>query len=91
MSEELFVDGIGEVVITGMVVRIDFMTLDPSKRDEHGRPTPGLRQRVVMPIDSFVRAAETLSGTLKKMESLGVIKKKAGGGVAVEAAPSAVN
>ena len=60
MSDELFVDGVGEVVITGMVVRIDLVAFNTSDRNEQGRPKGEVRQRIVMPVDGFVRAVQTL-------------------------------
>ena len=75
MSEELFVDGIGNVVITGMVIRFDLMALDLSKKDDQDRPLPVVRQRVVMPIDGFLRTFQTLGATVAKLEEAGVIRK----------------
>lgn len=88
MSEELYIDGIGDVVITGMVIRFDLMVLDPSKRDDKNQPQPAVRQRVVMPLDGFLRAVQTLSATLPQLEKIGVIKKgqKAGAAAAVDPA-----
>jgi len=76
MSDEIFVDTVGEVVITGGVVRIDLMAVDPSKRDAQGRPTPTLRQRIVMPADGFARLAIAMSGTLGTLEKMGLIKRR---------------
>ena len=76
MSDELFVDGVGEVIITGMVVRIDLMAFDTSERNEQGRPKGEVRQRIVMPVDGFVRAVQTLGGTIAKLEEIRVIKKR---------------
>ena len=79
MAEEKFVDGIGEISISGMVVRFDMLALDPSIKDKKGQPTPVLRQRVVMPIDGFVRSVEKLHGALPQLEKLGILKRKANG------------
>lgn len=79
MADEKFVDGIGNIGITGMVVRFDMLALDPSIRDKEGQPTSVLRQRVVMPIDGFVRAVEKLNATLPQLEKMGVLKRKTNG------------
>ena len=34
MPDELYIDGIGNVAITGMVIRFDLMALDRSQRDD---------------------------------------------------------
>ena len=75
MTEEIYIDGIGNVAITGMVIRFDLMVLDPSQRYDKNQPQPAVRQRVVMPIDGFLRAVQTLGATLPQLEKIGVIKK----------------
>lgn len=79
MADEKFIDGIGNIAITGMVVRFDMLALDPSIRDKNDKMTPVLRQRVVMPIDGFVRAVQQLSGALPQLEKMGVLKRKPNG------------
>ena len=80
MVDERFVDAIGNIGITGMVVRFDLLALDPIVRDKDGNLTPVLRQRIVMPIDGFVRAVEKLGGALPQLEKMGVLKRKSDGG-----------
>ena len=75
MTEEVYIDSIGNVAITGMVIRFDLLALDPSQRDDKGRPQPAVRQRVVMPLDGFLRAVQSLNSTLPQLEKIGVIKK----------------
>ncbi|HSG94174.1 MAG TPA: hypothetical protein VLA28_01550 [Afifellaceae bacterium] len=75
MSEELFADGIGNIAVTGMVIRFDLMALDRSQRDDQNRPQPAVRQHVVMPIDGFLQAFQTLGGTVAKLEEAGIIRK----------------
>lgn len=76
MTTELYVDGVGEVVITGTVVRIDLMAFETSDRDQSGRPRAIVRERIVMPVDGFVRGVESLRNTLTRLEEIGVIKKR---------------
>jgi len=75
MADELYVDGIGNVAITGMVIRFDLMAIDTSRRDEKNQPQPTARQQVIMPIDGFLRMFQSLGGTVSKLEELGVIRK----------------
>lgn len=86
MSDELYVDGIGDVAITGMVIRLDLVALDRSQRDDQNRPQPAVRQQVVMPIDGFLRAVQTFGKTLARLEELGVIRKNQAPGSAAEVA-----
>ena len=81
MSEELFADMVGSVSITGGVVRIDLMALDPSKPDAKGKPTAVVRQRIVMPADGFVGLANATARAMARMEKLGLVKRN-------EAAPA---
>ena len=90
MSEELYIDSIGDVVVTGMVIRFDLMALDPSQRDDKNNIQPTVRQRVVMPIDGFVTAVQKLGGTLSKLEKMGVIKKTRKPGSVAQADPAEV-
>ena len=90
MSEELYVDGIGNISITGMVIRFDLMALDTSQRDDKNQPQPAVRQRVIMPIDGFLRMVHSLGGTMSKLEEIGVIRKNQKPESAAEVDPAEV-
>lgn len=67
MTSEIFSDGIGEITVTGSVVRIDFVSLSPTERDGEGRPCPIFRQRIVMPVEGFVHSLALLERTTRKL------------------------
>lgn len=75
MATELYSEGIGEVVVTGSVVRLDLLTFSPDQRDEKGQPKLVLRKRVVMPIDGFLRSYAVLGQAMKELEKRGVVRK----------------
>lgn len=75
MTNELYSEGIGEVAITGSVVRLDLLTLSLEDRDDKGQPKLVLRKRVVMPIDGFLRSYAVLSQVVKELEKRGVVRK----------------
>jgi hypothetical protein len=75
MTSEIYSDGIGEVVITGSVVRLDLLTLSLEERDDKGQPKLVLRKRVVMPIDGFLRSFAVLSQAMQELEKRGVVRK----------------
>jgi hypothetical protein len=75
MTSELYSEGIGEVAITGSVVRLDLLTLSLEERDDKGQPKLVLRKRVVMPIDGFLRSYAVLTQAMKELEKKGVIRK----------------
>ncbi len=75
MQQELYADGIGEITVSGSVVRIDFVSLSATEKDIHGRPKPVIRQRVVMPLDGFANAADLMAKAVKGLEEAGAIHR----------------
>jgi hypothetical protein len=90
MTKEIYSDGIGEVAVTGPVVRLDLLTLSPEERDDKGQPKLVLRKRVVMPVDGFLRSYAVLTQVMKELEKKGLIRKldEAGGDVELPTATS---
>ena len=79
MTKELFCEGVGEVAITGSVVRLDLVTLSLEERDDRGQPKLILRKRVVMPIEGFLRSYGVIGQAMAELEKKGVIRKAEGG------------
>lgn len=75
MTNEIYSDGIGEIAITGSVVRLDLLTMSLEERDDKGQPKLVLRKRVVMPIDGFLRSFAVLSQAMQELEKRGVVRK----------------
>jgi hypothetical protein len=75
MSKEIYTEGIGEVTVTGPVVRLDLVALSLEDRDDKGQPKLVLRKRVVMPIDGFLRSFAALSQAMQELEKRGVVRK----------------
>jgi hypothetical protein len=75
MSDELFADGVGEIALTGAVIRLDLVSLSPTERDENKKPKPVFRQRVVMPVEGFVQSFALMAQVMQQLEKNGVIKK----------------
>jgi hypothetical protein len=84
MSDERYADTIGEVTLTGAVVRIDLASLSPTERDEKNQPKMVIRERIVMPVDGFVRSFALMAQVMQQLEKQGVIRRQTG-----EAAPVA--
>lgn len=57
MSNQVFADGLGGILITGGTVRLDFVALAPGSPDGATQARLELQQRVVLPVDGFLRAA----------------------------------
>jgi len=83
MTDELFADGLGEIGITGAVVRMDLFSLSPTEKDDKNQPKPVFRQRIVMPVEGFVRTFALMAQVMQQLEKQGVIKRPA-----VDAAPA---
>lgn len=75
MTDELFCDGIGEITVTGPIVRLDMMSLSPSKHDANGSPQPVLRQRVIMPIEAFANSVDLMQKALDGLVEVGALRR----------------
>lgn len=77
MTEELYCDGIGEITVTGTIVRLDMMSLSPTKRDAAGNPQPVFRQRIIMPVDAFANAVDLMQKALGGLIEAGAVRRGA--------------
>ncbi|KQZ93239.1 hypothetical protein ASD64_19100 [Mesorhizobium sp. Root157] len=75
MHQELYADGIGEVTVSGTIVRIDLVSLSPTERDQSNSPKPAFRQRVIMPVESFANSVELMQKVLQGLIEAGAIKR----------------
>ena len=73
---EVFADGMGEITLSGGMVRIDLVCLSATKKDAQNRPELELRQRVVMPPDGFLRSFSAMEDLMKKLIEAGVVKQR---------------
>ena len=86
MQDEIFADAVGAAAITGPVVRLDLVSMSPTEKDEKGQPKAAFRQRIVMPVDGFVRSFALMAQLMQQLEKQGVIKRQAAGEPAAETA-----
>jgi len=86
---EVFADGIGWIGFHGGVVRIEFFSFGtPGTGDAipaaaagkapEKEPERVVRQRIVMPIDGFLRSLGAMTDLVKKLEDGGMIVRKPG-------------
>ena len=75
MEEHIYCDEIGQIMVTGAIVRFDLMIQSTTERDTSGKPRLVLQQRVVMPIDAFLRAAGRMQNSIQDMVKKGVIQR----------------
>ncbi|RDJ03365.1 hypothetical protein B5K05_26405 [Rhizobium phaseoli] len=90
MSDELYADGIGEITITGTIVRIDLMSLSATDRDANNNPKPVFRQRIIMPVDAFANAVDLMQKALGGLVEAGAVRRVAdmsGAAAEIQSAP----
>lgn len=75
MNSELYADGIGEITVTGTIVRIDLMSLSPVERDADNNPRPVFRQRIIMPVDAFANAVDLMQKALGGLVEAGAVRR----------------
>lgn len=94
---EVFADGIGWIGFHGGVVRIDFFsygTPDATTATVAGKPPDKepervVRQRIVMPIDGFLRSLAAMTDLARKLEEGGMIVRRPNAATAPAADTSA--
>ena len=91
MEEERFADAIGEIGITGPVVRMDLVSLSATEKDDKNQPKPVFRQRIVMPVEGFVRSFALMAQVMQQLEKQGVLKRQEPPAGAEASAPKSKN
>lgn len=75
MNHELFADGISAVHVTGDLVRIDLMTLQPQLQSDNQQPVYDISKRIIMPLEGFVQSLQIQESIVKQLIDAGVLKK----------------
>jgi hypothetical protein len=75
MQDEIFADGIGEITVTGSIVRMNLMSLSATEKDASGNPKPIFRQRVIMSIDAFANAVDLMQKALGGLVEAGAVRR----------------
>jgi len=75
VTEEIFADAIGEITVTGSVVRVDLLTMAVNDKDDEGRLKPLFKQRVIFPIEGFAHATEAMIQMRQQLFDRGILKR----------------
>jgi hypothetical protein len=75
MNQEIFADAISAVHVTGGLVRIDLMTVQPQKKSENGQPAVEVNSRLIMPLDGFIKSLAVQEDVIKKLVEAGIITR----------------
>ncbi len=78
MNQEIFADAISGVHVTGNLVRIDLMTLQPHLKSDNGQPVVDINKRIIMPIEGFVQSLAVQENIVKQLIDAGILKKDDG-------------
>jgi len=77
-NRESFADGIGEITLSGGMVRMDLVTLTGSQNDTENKPRLEFSQRVIMPPDGFLRSFSAMENLVKQLIDAGLVKPRDG-------------
>jgi hypothetical protein len=75
-NREIFADGVGEITLSGGMVRMDLVTMVGSQKDNENQPRLEVSQRIVMPPDGFLRSFSAMEDLVKQLVDAGVIQKR---------------
>ncbi|MDB5535990.1 MAG: hypothetical protein JWP26_1590 [Devosia sp.] len=73
--QELYADAIGEITVTGTIVRIDLVSLSTTMRDDLGQLVPEHRQRIVMSLEGFANSFDVLQNAMNGLIEAGAIRR----------------
>ena len=76
MTPETYADAIGEITLTGSVLRIDFVSLSATQRDANNNPVREIRQRILMPIEGYAGSFELLSRVFDGLVEAGAVARQ---------------
>lgn len=79
MHDEIFIDGVSEITVTGPTIRIDTFTVSPSEKDADGNPKPVLRQRMIMTVEGFMNARDLIERVARELIEGGVVRRRDSG------------
>ena len=75
MHDELYTDGVGEITVSGTVVRVDLVTLSPTERDASNAPKSVFRQRLIFSVEGFANSVDVMQNALQGLVDAGVVTR----------------
>lgn len=75
MNQEIYADGINAIHITGNMVRIDLMTLQPHLKSDNGQPVFDSSRRIIMPLEAFVESLSMQEKIVEQLLKSGIVKR----------------
>lgn len=78
MEKEVFADGIGEITLSGGMVRMDLVSMVGTQKSQDQQPSLEFKQRIVMPPDGFLRSFSAMENLVKQLVDAGLVKPRNG-------------
>ena len=75
MHDELYTDGVGEITVSGTVVRVDLVTLSPTERDASNAPKSVFRQRLIFSVEGFANSVDVMQNALQGLVEAGAVRR----------------
>jgi hypothetical protein len=60
LNDQVFSDGLGAITSVAGTVRLDLVSYSPTEKDPKGQPLLVFCQRVIMPVEAFLLAADKI-------------------------------
>ena len=80
ISEQSFIDGVGDIRLRDGIIRMDLLALSPTRRDQEGSPVPQFVDQLVMSPRAFLRMVSALGDTVRQMQEKGMLGSAAEAG-----------
>jgi hypothetical protein len=75
MHPELYCDGVGEITVSGTIVRVDLVSLSPTERDANNNPKPVFRHRIIFSVEAFANSVEVMQKALQGLVEAGAVTR----------------
>ncbi len=73
---EVYADGTYEIGFANGMVRIDLFSLSATDKDDEGRPTREVRQRIIMNAQGFLDTLGSMQRMGVRLEEAGVLRRR---------------
>ena len=74
--KEIFADMISAVHISGNMIRIDLMTMQPQLKSETGEPVFELTGRLVLPLEAFLHGFRLQENLVQQLMEKGILVRQ---------------
>jgi len=76
MHDEVYADAVGDLTVTGGIVRLDLVSLSPGAQADDKQSNLVFRQRVVLPLEGFLRSYGLMTQLVEKLSRDGVVQRR---------------